>query len=312
MVEKPIEAEMEKVFNDLISEINFEALNFSNLIKFIDGNIGISIQKEYPEYIQKKIKVIGDEKFIALIQLRVQKDGDKGRHPIDIRCKFLHYNKEEKEFDWNFKNIKRKYFIPAEIFSSNEFYLDVREKKFLQNNRKDFSTIEGREIFVLIFKRHLNTLSYIKLIPSLIQKDFLKTVIDFCNILKYFFEFILKIIFGVIYKYDYLFDKYFPQDKYEVKKERKSESDDEKIVTFLGFKVSEHKLFLFSLFHLLIFILLKKNHYVKYFSKSSSSNVIILFYVIVAWIFFNRIIPSILKKSANILSFLAFKLKYKL
>ena len=302
----------ETIFDNLITGIDFDSIGFSKPVKFTDGNIGISVHKEYSKKLLNKMQIAGNEKYVALIHLRLEKIDDQERIPFNVACRFLHYNESDKTFEYEYKFIKNKSFIPSEIISSREFYLDTKGKNFFRKIHKSIVVIEGKDIFSMIFEQHLKTILFHRRIVTFIKKDFYKTLIDFCKINGYFLEKILKIFWGDKEKYDKYrpISKYFA-DKYPEKKEATEEIKND--ISFYGFKVSKHRLFVFCLIHLVLFFISNRISGLGNFIKNNlpSNSIFSVFYIVVAWILYSDLIPYIIRKTIHIYSDITYNLLMK-
>lgn len=303
---------MKEIFEEIVKNTNLKDTQLSSLVWFTDDNVGFSIKKEYPQKLINRLKIVEDKKYLAFIQLRVNKKGDGGKYPIDVRCDFLHYDKESEIYVYNYKYIKRKFFIPFEEFSSNEFYLDVQDKSLLRKKNKQFLKTDLLEIIEIVFGRHLKTHFYIKPIATLFRKKIARTLICFLKIVQNLLGNILRVLFGIRFKYDY-FDKYFMEDKYEMRdiagKAVKADASSV-YIEIKGVKLPAYAVFIFCAFHLMVFHFFYHFQIIKTLKESSTTDTLFVMYAFVAWCTYQVIIPKLIQSIYKILSAATFKLRF--
>lgn len=290
-----MDKEQNKIF---IEKFHPEELGFFDLTSFVNVDIGFSVKKKLKE---------GDDSNVSIFDIHIPnkylEDKIKSLKPLNVS---IHYGKETSE--GIVLREEPKLNEPVDVFFPDEYYYDISSGIFYKKDKQ----ILANKIIEETYSEHIKTT---KMVSGLKYRTkiylYRKAFRLFCEYLARAFSVFYKIITGNTYKYG--FDNYFSRKRNpSLANDLEIKRKDVEPVNFLGYIAPPQTIFLYSISHLFIFAVLFYIDWKPYILIEIFSNTFLtLVYVMTTLIFFDRLLPGLIKLLIDVLSDLSVKFSYE-
>jgi hypothetical protein len=204
-----------------------------------------------------------------------------------------------------------KAFDPIDIENSEDYFFNISKRKFFD---KKNNKIDPNKIINIFYKEHIKSTKLFKGLLVRIKIWFFRKFLNFITIfIKNIFYWILFLISGEKYLFNYFEDQIIESDKkhFDERKSKETRKEKDK-VDFFGYSASKWSIISYALFHLSTFLLLSAFDYKPFFLKTLFENhFLTIIYVISSLWFFEIAVPSSCRFFIRNFSKLSFRLKIK-
>ena len=293
-----------EIFERFKNSFNLSSNGYEDPITLEDNDIGFSAKKDIEIKFNKKLKITENKKYLTLIQVLVR-DLKKSKAPISLSFDFV--MKEQNEYVLGYSYIKN-YFRPLNIDSVDEYFYEPEKNIFYKKDKE----IAADKILKNLYDLQMKPLKFFKGF-KLRSKILLFKFISFMfYVIHNFLKFLLLVISGEIFIYDYLEElvtvnmKNFQQKKLIENSEMKS-----KKIKIFDYEANIWSIFVFCTFHLLAFFILYFFKIMPNFIKILLKyNFLTIIYVLFALAVFDKLLPLLLKFLIKFSSKNEFDFKY--
>ncbi len=304
---------MEYDSNIFIRKFNVEAQGFYDITPYIDGSIGFSFKKRLNENDINKVSL-----FCIYIFKNVFEDDSITKKPLNIYA----YYGEEKEGGVSLQPTLSNLSEPLNATFLDEYFYNPKEDKFYKESEEISEKVLIREIYEKHIKNTKPIIGFFLRVKIRFWRDFLRLFFVF---LSKIFYYLLFIISGDKYTYEYLFEEETlngeiiksklsrfrninDKDIKETKKEGKK-------IDFFGLRVSQWSIVFYSFLHLSLYsvVVYKKYYSIFYLIlwKILQNNFLTVVYAIFTFWVIEIPIPYILRRLIKYNSGLSAKCHYK-
>ncbi|MDP1760567.1 MAG: hypothetical protein Q8L01_03970, partial [Candidatus Woesebacteria bacterium] len=283
-------SDFKQKFENSFSDLN--SLGFSDAVKFIENEIGVSVRKNF------------DNTNASLIKIAVRHSSEKNIEPLYISATYGRVNQDgitirdkvkiSNPIDlYSSKNTGERFFSSRSLYLKDQYCYDKTRNLFLKNDYK----ITPQNIIKEVYEKHIRTTKPLLGLLLRIRIWFWQLVLPwfFYTFLYTFFHYLLLLISGDRYTYNIYkrkgeTDKKSPSEVLDNQLWKNSnngglkpeEKKGDKMDIF-GYKLSQHAAVIYALINLGLYLYFSfySDNIIKVIDSVFSNELIALFYVIV-------------------------------